>query len=216
MIGRLWLLWKQRQVERAKQKIFRERRTKLLRTDFAIVANNCWGGEFYKYFDLPFNSPFLGLFLYPDCFIQLLENWDKVDLQKISIGHNSIYKKEPLSYPVGILETGIEIHFLHYHSLEEAESKWKRRAERLKSIRDHSRLFFRFCDRDGATDAHFARFEALNFQHKISFSATPKNQPSNRVTKPEENNPNQADDGLTVFWYELENGFNVFDWLNGK
>lgn len=216
MIGRLWLRWKQHQAERARKKIFRDRRKKIQREDFAIVANNCWGAEIYKYFDLPFNTPFIGLFLYPDCFIRLLENWTETDLQNILIGHKSIYNEELLPYPVGVLATGIEIHFLHYKSLQEAEGKWKRRAARLQKVKDLNQLYFRFCDRDGAKDEHFARFEALRFPHKISFSATAKAISVNRVTKSEDGNPDQADDGVKVFRHELNHGFDLYGWLNGK
>lgn len=215
MIGRLWLKWKQYRAEMARQKVFRDRRKKLRTTAFGIIANNCWGGEIYKYFDLPFNTPFIGLFLYPDCFLTLLENWKHIDIQEITLGHSSKYHEAPLSYPVGLLAKGIEIHFLHYKTVEEAESKWKRRAARLIQISNPDHLFVRFCDRDGATDSHFKRFAALPFSHKISFSAIEKPVPGNRVTKSEEKNPAQADDGVNVFHYELANGFDLVGWLNG-
>jgi uncharacterized protein (DUF1919 family) len=215
MIGRLWLRWKQYRAEKDRQALFSGRRSKLLRTDFAIVANNCWGGEVYKYFDLPFNTPFIGLFLYPDCYLDLLERWDSLDLQDIRFGHQSKYSVEVLSYPVGILKGGIEIHFLHYKSLEEADSKWKRRSQRIQEIKDKGRLFVKFCDRDKATDAHFERFSKLDFPNKISFAVDSKPYPFHRITAPDDTG-NQADDGVKMFWFEMKNEFDLYAWLNRK
>jgi uncharacterized protein (DUF1919 family) len=215
MIGRLWLRWNQYWSKQARNALFQGRRKKLHRTDFAIIANNCWGGEVYKYFDLPFNTPFIGLFLYPDCYLDLLEKWDSLDLQDIRIGHRSKYSEAVLSYPVGILRGDIEIHFLHYKSLEEADSKWKRRSTRIQSISEKGRLFVKFCDRDKANDAHFERFGKLDFPNKVSFSVNTKPYSFNRVTA-SDNTGKQADDGVKMFWYEMENGFNLYAWLNRK
>jgi len=214
MIGRIWQRWKQQSEEKKRQRILKERRSTLASTDFGIVANNCWGGEIYKYYDLPFNTPFIGLFLYPDCYLRLLENWDQINLQEIILGNQSRYIEGQVAYPVGMLDHNIEIHFLHYHSLEEAESKWKRRAERLRKFESKERLFVKFCDRDGATEAHFERFHQLPFPHKISMSAKKHPFSENRKTQPEPGNLHQADDGVKVFWYELDHGFDLSGWLN--
>jgi len=216
MVEHLLRRWKSYRAEQTRKKLFRDRRKKLKHTDFSIIANNCWGGEIYKYFDLPFNTPFIGLFLHPDCFLELLENWDRIDLEKIEIGHTSKYKEEALPYPVGILAHRIEIHFLHYKTIEEATTKWNRRAKRIKSIANKNKLFVRFCDRDGATEEHFKRLDQLAFQNKISFSAKPISTTNTRITQLEPGNPNQADDGVKVFWYELENGFDLTGWLNQR
>ena len=208
------LYWKQFQEEQQRKKIFRDRRKNIKNLNFGIVSNNCWGGEIYKYYDLPFSSPFIGLFMYPGCYLKLLENWTNIDLQNIKIGHFSEQTQSTFVYPVGVLEYGIEIHFLHYNSLEEAESKWKRRAKRLKETVPFDRIFVRFCDRDEAAEDHFHRFYNLPFRHKISYSARPLPFKNNHTTITEEANPIQADDGVKVFWHELEAGFDLAGWLN--
>jgi uncharacterized protein (DUF1919 family) len=215
MIGRIWLKWKQHKAEQEKKQLFAKRRSQLKTVQFAVITNNCWGGEIYKYFDLPFTSPFIGLFLYPDCYLNLLENWEQINLQEIHIGFTSRYKEGALSYPVGILNKNIEIHFLHYHSLDEADSKWKRRASRIRQFQP-DQLFVKFCDRDGAKPEHFNRFERLSFRNKISFSVKPNTSTVNRISKPEEGKPYQVDDGVKQFWNEMEAGFNLVSWLNGK
>lgn len=214
MIGRIWLQWKQHRAEQQKKRMFASRRSQLNTLDFAVIANNCWGGEIYKYFDLPFSSPFIGLFLYPDCYLNLLENWNQINLQEIKIGFTSRYKEGVLSYPVGILIENIEVHFLHYHSLEEADSKWKRRSERIRQFQQ-DQLYVKFCDRDGALPEHFERFEQLPFRNKISFSVQPNDSSVNRISKPEEGKPFQVDDGVKLFWNEMESGFGLVSWLNG-
>jgi uncharacterized protein (DUF1919 family) len=213
MIGRIWLQWKQYRAEQQKKRMFAKRRSQLKSLDFAVIANNCWGGEIYKYFDLPFTSPFIGLFLYPDCYLNLLENWNQINLQEIMIGFNSRYKEGVLSYPVGILNDNIEVHFLHYHSLDEADSKWKRRAERIRQFQP-DQLYVKFCDRDGALPEHFERFERLSFRNKISFSVQPNASSVNRISRPEEEKPFQVDDGVKQFWNEMEAGFDLISWLN--
>ena len=36
----------------------------LQNTNFSIISNNCWGGYVYQEQNLPYQSPFVGLFLY--------------------------------------------------------------------------------------------------------------------------------------------------------
>jgi len=49
-------------------------RSQLKNRNFTIVSNNCWGGEVYRGFGLPYQTPFVGLFLFPACYIKLLKN----------------------------------------------------------------------------------------------------------------------------------------------
>lgn len=39
-----------------------KRRKKLTSTDFTIISNNCWGGMMYESYNLPKQSPTVGLF----------------------------------------------------------------------------------------------------------------------------------------------------------
>jgi uncharacterized protein (DUF1919 family) len=51
--------------------------TSLKNTDFVIIANNCFGGQVYKSFGLPYNTPFVGMFLYGPCYLKLLQNFKR-------------------------------------------------------------------------------------------------------------------------------------------
>ena len=42
--------------------------------DFTIVSSNCLGSRIYQELTLPYNTPFVGLFLYTPCYIKLLQN----------------------------------------------------------------------------------------------------------------------------------------------
>ena len=137
--------------------------------DFVIIANNCWGGEVYNWFNRPYNSPFVGLFVYGPCFIKLLANFENYMSKKLSFTSSSIYSNEELDYPVGKLDD-IEIHFLHYKSQDEALSKWIKRTERMNKIKDLNNFYFKNCDMYETTEEILQQFHKLPFKNKISFS----------------------------------------------
>jgi uncharacterized protein (DUF1919 family) len=136
---------------------------------FAIVSNNCWGAGAYKAARRPYNTPFVGLFLYPDCYLELLENFGSYIQADIKFGNRSKYFCNDANYPIGYLNDNVEVHFLHYASAEEASEKWKRRSARLRrDIAQGVPVFFKLCDREGCTYDHFSRFHALPFSNKLS------------------------------------------------
>ncbi len=146
----------------------RDRRN-LNTTDFVIVSKNCWGGQLYKWFDLPYNSPFIGLFLCGPCYIKLLKNFEYYLDQELKFVEKTKYEinvKEV--YPIGMLDD-IEIHFQHYEDESEATEKWNRRVNRLKKNMDYDRFYFTICDRRGATEDIIREFHELPFKNKVSF-----------------------------------------------
>ena len=50
------------------------RRKKLENTNFTIISNNCWGGMIYESYDLPKESPTVGMFFMADEYIRFLGN----------------------------------------------------------------------------------------------------------------------------------------------
>lgn len=116
---------------------FAEQRKKgLVSTDFTIISNNCWGGMIYESYNLPKNSPTVGMFFMAKDYIEFLS-----DLRGYLNGNLSFiepqasrWKDVPQisadkrfgTYPIGVLSNGkntIEIFFLHYHSEQEAREK---------------------------------------------------------------------------------------------
>lgn len=43
-------------------------------TPFTIISNNCWGGHVYRYFNMPYDSPTIGLFFESTDYIKFISN----------------------------------------------------------------------------------------------------------------------------------------------
>lgn len=163
---------------------FSYRRSKLKHKDFTIISNNCWGGLVYQYFGLPYNSPTVGLFIMDDDYIKFLENFDYYISQSLifipfeaSRYHNYLTRESTAKayYPIAQLGN-IEIHFLHYHSEEEACIKWERRCRRI----NQNRLLIKMSQRYIHTTDILERFALLPFRNKLCFTEQPF-QPTSHV-----------------------------------
>ena len=137
--------------------------------EFVIIANNCWGAEIYKRLDREYNTPFVGLFLYGEDYVRLLENFDTYMSYPLSFINSSKWFNQTPTYPIGLLND-IEIHFLHYNSNDEAQLKWTRRLTRMNLVRDKNNYFFKICDNALTDETLIYRFHQLPFKNKISFS----------------------------------------------
>lgn len=139
--------------------------------DFIIVSNNCWGYRLYKILGSEYNTPFVGLYMYPSCYLKLLNDFEELINSELVFCNVSKYT-ENFSYPVAIIGDDIEIHFLHYNSEQEAKSKWNRRVERLNDcIKSNIPIYFKFCDRDLCSKENLIEFHSIEMANKISFSA---------------------------------------------
>lgn len=92
------------------------RQKKLLGKDFTIISNNCWGGMIYESYNLPKNSPTVGLFFFAEdyiCFLKDLKGFVTAPLKFIR-PEDSKWKTRPElvndkrfgHYPIGQLSTG--------------------------------------------------------------------------------------------------------------
>ncbi|MDR0500415.1 MAG: DUF1919 domain-containing protein [Coriobacteriales bacterium] len=150
------------------------RRLLLRDKSFSIISNNCWGGFVYQYFGMQYRSPFVGLFLFSDDYLTLLEDFAKyMETEMIFIDPlETKYKDELIkletygTYPIGKL-SDIEIHFLHYESNEEAAKKWNQRKARI----NYCNLVIKYCDRDLATAESIFRFSELQYEKKVVLTA---------------------------------------------
>jgi uncharacterized protein (DUF1919 family) len=144
--------------------------------DFAIISNNCRGAHIYRYAGLRYNTPFVNLFILPDCYLTLLGNLDRYLKSELRFAARSKYssinaQRERKAFPIGVLAGEIEIQFVHYTSTDEAQTKWKRRVERFYA--KPFRKFVKFCDRDGCEDRHIDAFDRLPYENKVFFSSRP-------------------------------------------
>lgn len=147
------------------------RRKKLKRKDFCIISNNCWAGDVYRLFNLPYGSPTAGLYFFADEYIKFLSNlkhYLTLPIEQITFDQSK-YQKELIdnNHEKVLLARvdDVEIVMLHYHNWQEAKDKWERRAKRV----NYDSLLIKFSRQNGCTDEHVERFAQLNYKNKIFF-----------------------------------------------
>jgi uncharacterized protein (DUF1919 family) len=143
---------------------------RLQNKSFVLISNNCFGGQAYQWLNLPYNTPFIGLFLYGTCYLKLLQNFDFYLNQDLVFIDKSDYKDAKQSYPIALLHD-VELHFLHYKTQQEVIDKWFRRLERLKEHISFDNFFFQISDNDLVDEKAIEAFHKLHFKNKLSFSA---------------------------------------------
>lgn len=124
----------------------------------SVICNNCNGALILHDYKIPFNSPFVNLWIPPHDYLYLLENLKDLIFEDIVEIHQSKY-----NYPVGILGDKVHIYFKHYNSFYEAIKCWNRRLKRM----DFNNLSIIFVERDGTTLEMIKYFDAMNYTKKI-------------------------------------------------
>ncbi|MDE6581301.1 MAG: DUF1919 domain-containing protein [Duncaniella sp.] len=158
------------------------RRRRLRNRSVSIISNNCWGGFMMKECNIPFNTPFVGLFMFDEDYISMLEHPEvlKSELRFISRRESRHKITEPKDYPIAVIGDGLEIHFLHYKSEKEARMKWNRRVGRI----DFDNLIVKFGDEDGPRRDLLERFDKLPYKCKVAFTGKDYPGISSAVTVP--------------------------------
>lgn len=180
-------------------------RLKLKNTNFSIISNDCWGGFMYKQLGLPYNTPFVWLFIDTEDYLKLLKNISYYLSCKLT------FTTIPgINYPVGVLDD-IKIHFNHNNNEAEAEEKWYRRLQRFNW--DNIFVKSTVCYKSAAIE-----FDRLDIKHKIAF--TDKNFNLNScvyMNKWEENDTSRQFQGFWQYiqFYSLEY-IDIIKWLNGE
>lgn len=181
------------------------------RTDFTVISNNCWGAEIYRDLNIPYLTPFVGLYLLPDAYLDLLENFPAVLDTPLTFdgpGHTA----SPCAYPVGLLDGRIPIHFMHYKDAAEAQEKWQRRRARMAP--DLNRNFFKFCDREGCHYEHLKRFDELPFPHKVAFVSKPVTGLKCAIRVPHPDPRSDCVDEGPRLYEQCHRYFSIAGWLN--
>ena len=140
--------------------------------NITIISNNCWGGHCYRYFALPYDSPTIGLYIFPEDYIQLIKDLRKymaMPLKFIKYTESkysvNLKEKAQTNVPIGILGD-VEMVFLHYKTEEEAIEKWNRRKSRIH----WDNIFYKFAEMNGCTEKHLQDFDALPY-NKFVFTS---------------------------------------------
>lgn len=138
-------------------------RSKLKNKTFTLFSSNCNGGCICHDLGLQFRSPFINLYLNAEDYIKFLK--DPKGYLETALEFPADNEKP---YPVGILKD-IALHFMHYHSPEEAEEAWNRRKKRI----NWDNLFILWADKDGCTEELLQQFDALPYRNIIVFTHKP-------------------------------------------
>ena len=194
----------------------RSLRRRLHNPDFTIVASNCIGAKIYQELGLEYNTPFVGLYIFSPCYVKLVSDLDHFLYADIAFIEASKYEAANISrsdegwYPIGYLGGEVELHFVHCKSEAEAESKWKKRLQRMNM----NNLFFTYTDRDSCDIDHLNQFDALPFKNKICFTASSHPQLTTSLHIPQyDGEPHVGD--LYEDFHILTRHFDFVDWLNG-
>jgi uncharacterized protein (DUF1919 family) len=188
-------------------------RSRLTNKDFSIVSNDCWGGQVYKALQLKYKTPFVGLMLMSPCYIKMIRKLRFYLSQELTFTEKSRYQniegmraKYHMTYPIGLLNNEIEVHFFHYGSAEEARSKWTRRIQYF----NWNNVFIKYdATKDLATVEDLMQFDDLLYP-KVSFGF--KDQPTItsyvKVT-------HWSFDAVKAYAV-THRFFDVIGWLNGR
>lgn len=147
------------------------RRLFLHNAQFTIISNNCWAGHVYRFFNIEYLSPTVGLFIYSPDYIKFVKNikhYLSEPLLFITWG-GSKYKDDLELHgnthcPIGKLDD-IEIIFLHYKSEEEARTKWERRKSRI--VWDN--IYIKMTEQNECNEEIIKEFDKLPFKNKFIF-----------------------------------------------
>lgn len=140
-----------------------------------IFSNNCWAGHVYRYYDLPYNTPTIGLYFFPDDYLKFIK-CPKHYLYECELFmtdysqskyHDILINKggENIMCPIGHLDD-IEIVFLHYRTAEEAISKWNRRKDRI----NWNNIVVKFSEMNDCSLENLIDFDNLLFPKHFVFT----------------------------------------------
>jgi uncharacterized protein (DUF1919 family) len=143
---------------------------RLRKAKFCLISNNCLGRRLYQILGRDYNTPFVGLFMMPECFTELVTNFEEYMKQDIRFVNESRYpvhnqqRKTGERYPIGMIGTA-EIHFLHYQNEQEAKEKWDRRKSRI----DMNHLYYVMVANGPYDEAMLKQYAGSNPTNKVCF-----------------------------------------------
>ena len=139
-------------------------RHRLNNHDFSLLCNNCNGGIITHDLGEEFRSPTINMFFTKDHFFRFCEDFDYYITQPLVLCETPI-TKPTFDYPVCNLDD-LELHFMHYHSFEEAKDRWEIRSARL----NYDNLFVMWTFFDKTDPRLLERFERLPIKNKVAFT----------------------------------------------
>ena len=148
------------------------RRLGKISPSFTIISNNCWAGNVYRWYNLPYLTPTVGLYFFPKDYNLLLSNltyYCSLSPEFIPISESKykeiLINKGQRNVPIGRIDD-VEIIFLHYSSFNEAKEKWQRRASRI----NWDNLILKNSEMNGCTLDDILDFDKLAYDKKFIFT----------------------------------------------
>jgi len=151
--------WVQRRI---KSNYLSKHRALLRVKDFTVISNNCWGGILYQDLGLPYQTPFVNMFMFADCYLKLVKNFNAYMQIELQVSDRSRCLKQRVTYPIGHLND-VEIHFIHYTFQDPVIEMWNRRRDRIS----YKNLFFVLSERDGCEAHHIHQFDLISYPKLI-------------------------------------------------
>lgn len=139
-----------------------------LKTDKpVIVASDCTGGMLYHDLRKEFLAPTINMFFSANDYIKFLKDPERyfgLSMEKIN--------QSKYEYPLAKLGD-ITLHLVHYKSVEEAQIKWRERAERFRKMGGCQNMFCIMNDRNWCTEQELIEFDNLPYKNKVVFTHVP-------------------------------------------
>jgi uncharacterized protein (DUF1919 family) len=190
------------------------RRRQLERQDFTIFSNNCWAGHVYRYYQIPYNTPTIGLYFFSEDYIKFVSSYKRYLSEKL---HFINYKESKYSkilearnethVLIGCL-ADVEIIFLHYKNQQEVYEKWNRRIERI----NFDYVLIKFSQMNLCEEKHLSAFDQLPFNRKLMFTNNPRRDLISSVYFKGYENQNEIINDTIYF----KKYFNLTAWINGR
>ena len=169
----------------------------------------------YRYFNLPYLSPTIGMYFFGDEFVKFvsdLKHFCTSDIKMISFEESRHLDQLRIqgidnTVPIALLDNDVKIVMLHYHTPEEAIEKWKRRAERV----NWNNIIVKFSEHNDATPEHLRFVDELEYEKKVIFTVHDYGLKSQIIFKERVGYPQILDDTTHFRRY-----VNLVNLVNGK
>jgi len=134
--------------------------------DFSIISDNCWGREFYKFLELPYITPTVGIGIGND-FLDFIENLNSESAHEVKeLDQTHCYPIVGEIYPVGSTPYA-KIHFLHYKRFDVAQRLFRMRYKKINKNRIFYKIDFDFYS--SHTSENIKRWNKMKLPNSVAF-----------------------------------------------
>lgn len=182
----------------------RYRHRRLLRRDFTVISDDCWGGQLYSAFGLKCHSPFIGMGMLAKEYIDFLNHFHDagaLDILGVSTRADQVYHLIQTRHAL--------LHGMHYDSAEDFRRTYERRCKTILWDRVFIKIDF---GKKNYRAEDIERWNALKFPNSVAlYPDLPRFRAlniHNGVALPD-----WELDGVKQFYSSCRR-FDIFTWLN--